>query len=90
MKCSISYCSKGIQSGERHINDEQKRNELGLTNESSVICLECYDMFVIQNVNIIHLEFLKKNVQDECDRSTIFHRKLIDIENKSGIINTLI
>ncbi len=79
MSCCISYCSNQLSSGKKQIDDAHLRNELRLTLETSHVCLDCYDTFVLKRVNHgEHVDKLKKRVQEERDRSTLFLRKLTD------------
>ena len=82
MNCCISYCSNQLSSGKKQIDDTRVRNQLLLTQETSHVCLDCYDTFVLKRVNNgEHVDKLKKRVQER-DRSTLFLRKLTDLQSK--------
>ena len=83
MNCCISYCSNQLSSGKKQIDDARLRNQLLLTQETSHVCLDCYDTFVLKRVNNVeHVDKLTKRVQEERDRSTLFLRKLTDLQSK--------
>ena len=84
MRCCISFCSKELINFEKHLNDENICNELGINQSESFVCLDCFDLLVMQQVNISHLELLKSNARNECERSTLFYRKLVDLERGKG------
>jgi hypothetical protein len=84
MRCCISFCSKELISFEKHLNDENICHELGINKNESFLCLDCYDLLVMQQVNASHLELLKSNARNEYERSTLFYRKLVDLQREKG------